>query len=343
MNVVTSAVFGVVFLLLGGASTFLMYYLWGFPFDKAARKSEAPASLMRLHRIIGYTYTTIYIFMMFHMVPRMWQYQVELPPRTVAHLLLGFLIGIILLLKISIMRFYRHLEEWMPYLGTLLFVCTVLLMGLSLPAAYREGRLASSAVGGGVYSVENRKRVTDLLPRAGLPIGTMPSDLTTEASLRAGRAVLMDKCVRCHDLKTILTVPRSPADWVSTVARMAEKPAVFAPITEHEQEVVSAYLVAITPDLQKSAKSRPPAPLSTQSAGNRAAQLPSGVDGEAARAFNRVCSQCHAASKVDGSPPKTGAEVQSMLNRMSANGMKAAAADLGLIREYLTKRYTNSP
>src|SRR5579862_3910738 len=200
MNIVTSVVLGIVFLGLGAAATFLMYYLWGFPFDKATRTSAAPKPLMRLHHVIGYSYAAIYIVMMFHMVPRMWQYQVELPPRTVAHLLLGFLIGIILLRKITIMRFFRHLEEWMPYLGTLLFVCTVLLMGLSLPAAYREGRLASTAVGGGVYSAENRKRVAQLLPQAGLA-GTSMSDLTTETSLRAGRTVLMDKCVRCHDLK----------------------------------------------------------------------------------------------------------------------------------------------
>src|SRR5580704_8498441 len=203
MNIVTSAALGVVFLILGGAATFLMYYLWGFPFDKATRTSSAPRSLMRLHRILGYTYAVIYLFMMTQMVPRMWQYQVELPPRTVAHLLLGFLIGIILLLKIAIMRFFRHFEEWMPTLGTLLFVCTVLLLGLSLPSAYREGTLASSAVGGGVYSAENRKRVAELLPEAGLPTGTPLAELSTEAGLRKGRAVLLDQCVRCHDLKTV--------------------------------------------------------------------------------------------------------------------------------------------
>src|SRR5579862_306326 len=200
MNIVISAALGIIFLGLGLAATFLMYYLWGFPFDKATRTSAAPRSLMRLHRILGYTYGALYLVMMTQMAPRMWQYQVELPPRTVAHLLLGFLIGVILLLKIAIMRFFRHFEEWMPYLGTLLFVCTVLLLGLSLPAAFREGRLASTAVGGGVYSAENRKRVAQLLPQAGLA-GTSMSDLTTETSLRAGRTVLMDKCVRCHDLK----------------------------------------------------------------------------------------------------------------------------------------------
>ena len=42
MTPVTSAILGFVCLGLATASTFLMFWLWGFPFDKARRKSEAP-------------------------------------------------------------------------------------------------------------------------------------------------------------------------------------------------------------------------------------------------------------------------------------------------------------
>jgi hypothetical protein len=348
MNIVTSAIMGTVFLLVGSAATFLMYYLWGFPFDKATRTSQAPKTLMRLHRILGYTYGGIYFFMMTQMVPRMWQYQVELPPRTVAHLLLGFLIGIILLLKITILRFFRHLEEWMPYLGTLLFICTVLLLGLSLPAAFHEGTLASSAVGGGVYSAENRKRVAELLPQAGLPARTSFVEISTESSLRKGRAVLLDKCVRCHDLKTILARPHAPTDWGSTVRRMAEKPALFTPITEREQQQVSAYLIAITPDLDKFVKGQLQA-AQTQQQTLRVTEQP-GIKLEspvtsatAQTTFQQICSQCHAASKVDKSPPRSEADVQSLLQRMSGNGMKATDTETRSIRAYLTKTYVKSP
>jgi mono/diheme cytochrome c family protein len=319
-----------------------MYTLWGFPFDKATRTSAAPRPLMRLHRLLGYTYVVLYLIMMSQMVPRMWQYQVELPPRTVAHLLLGFLIGIILLLKIAILRFFRHFEEWMPTLGTLLFVCTVLLLGLSLPTAYREGRLAS-----GVYSAENRKRVADLLPNAGLPPGTPLTELSTESGLRAGRAVLLDKCVRCHDLKTVLTQPRTPSDWVTTVSRMVEKPTLFAPITEREQQTVSAYLIAITPDLQKSMQSQlqqAQTQLQTQRTIEQAdtKSNPEGTLAAAQATFQRICSQCHATGEVDKSPPRTEAEVQSMLLRMNKNGMKATESEIRSIRAYLTKTYVKS-
>src|SRR6266508_1638273 len=98
MTPVASATLGLVFLGLGFAATFLMFHLWGYPFDKATRTSSAPRSLVLLHRGIGYTYGVVYLIMMSQMVPRMWEYQVELPARTVAHLLLGFTIGFILIL-----------------------------------------------------------------------------------------------------------------------------------------------------------------------------------------------------------------------------------------------------
>jgi hypothetical protein len=254
MDPVRGASIGLVFLALGFGATFLMYHLWGYAFDKETRKSAAPRWLMLTHRGIGYAFAIVYVFMMVKMVPRMWEYQVELPPRTVAHLLLGFSIGVILIVKISIMRFFRHLEEWMPYLGTALLLCTVLLLGLSVPFAFRERALANSAAGGDVFSAASRARVAEQLKSAELPSEAKIDDLATVTALRRGRSVLLNKCVKCHDLKTILARPRQPNDWFQTVTRMSEKPALFAPISMREELEVSAYLVAITPDLQRSRK-----------------------------------------------------------------------------------------
>lgn len=348
MNTLCSATFGLIFLGLGIAATFLMYYLWGFPFDKTTRTSSAPKWLMRVHRVIGYSYASIYVLIMIQMAPRMWQYQVELPPRTVAHLILGFLIGLLLILKITIMRFFRHLEEWMPYLGTAMLVCTVLLLGLSLPFVFREGSLAAGASRRGVFSSENRKRVAGLLPEANFPAGTHLKDLATEAGLRAGRSVLLEKCVRCHDLKTILERPRSPSDWVSTVQRMAAKPALFAPITSHDQGVVCAYLIAITPNLPTPEQDlqqleRPASSQAVVVQDQAVSEKVGGMDGVKANAtFQRVCSQCHSTRTVDKSPPKTEAAVRSLIQRMRDNGMSANAQEIQAIRFHLTSTFVKT-
>ena len=74
-------VFGVAFLVVAGALVFLMFKVWGYPYDKATNKSTAPASLVRTHRLLGYIYVAIYVYLMWDMVPRLWTYQVELPAR----------------------------------------------------------------------------------------------------------------------------------------------------------------------------------------------------------------------------------------------------------------------
>ena len=349
MDVVLSASLGILFLVLGFATVFLMYYLWGFPFDKVKKLSAAPPSLMRLHRVLGYLFLILYLTMMFEMVPRMWHYQVEWPARTVAHMMFGMSIGIVLLIKLSILRFFRHFEEWMPVLGTLLLGFTIVLSALSMPHAFREMALASASTGGDVFSDENRARVAKLLPAAGLPEEAPIGELATIDSLRAGRIVLLRKCVVCHDLKTILTRPRSPGDWVNTVERMAIKPAFTAPISDQEQWQASAYLIAISRELQRSARERRQEDLDKQVAQQAAAAAqstdpsapPAAIDEKLAQAaFERVCSQCHELSDVDKAPPRTADEVAAVIKRMiDENDMQAEKAELQLIEFHMNRQY----
>ena len=248
--------FAFVFVALGYAATFLMLHLWGYPYDKVARKSEAPTWAMWVHRILGYAFVVCYVVMMWRMVPRLFSYQVELPARTVAHIVLGVTVGFLLLIKISIVRFFRHLEEWMPYLGVAVLLCTTLLVVLSLPAAFREHSLAHGTPGGDPFGPQSLERVARQLPDADLPAGTDLKRLATADALKAGRWVLINRCTFCHDLKTVLDKPRPPATWGNVVQRMAEKPSLFGTISEQDQARVTAYLIAITPDLQRSAKQR---------------------------------------------------------------------------------------
>lgn len=351
-----TALLGVAFVVVGLAAMFLMYHLWGYPFDKTTKTSAAPRWAMWTHRGLGYLFLLMYIAMMWKMVPRLWEYQVEFPARTTAHIILGFTIGFLLLIKIMIMRFFRHFEEWMPFLGTAIMLGTIILIGLSLPYVLQERALAQSAPGGSVTSPQSLARVAALLPGAGLPKEADLKKLATADALTSGRHVLLDNCVKCHDLKTILAKPRTPSGWWSTVDRMSEKPALFAPMTETEMFEVTAYLVAITPDLQKASKQKreqevardeamdqameeegtpmpptptPPTPTPpTPGAGSGSAAAPPpppptakppapAVDlAKAKKVYEDVCSQCHDLSDVDAAPPKTAAESREMIQRM---------------------------
>ncbi len=95
-----------------------------------------------------------------------------------------------------------------------------------------------------------------LLATAGFPEGTDLDRLSGARELRHGRRVLLEECTFCHDLRTAISRPRTPADWVRTVQRMAEKPTLGPRIGPEEAHAAAAYLVAITPELQRSAKSK---------------------------------------------------------------------------------------
>ena len=349
VNTFVSALMGISFAVLGTVTVFLMFHLWGYPFDKVTRKSEAPRTLMILHRVMGFAFLALYIFMMVQMVPRLMRYQVEFPARTVAHIVLAITVGFLLVVKISIIRFFRHLEEWMPVLGTSLLLCTWLLVALSVPFAFRERQLRAKALGGDVSSVQNLERLRLVLPTCGLPKEAPLNDIATVKGLAAGREVLLTKCVQCHDLKTILSRPRAPRDWVQTVDRMTEKPVLGEAVDEQEQWHVAAYLIAITPDLQQSAKKARAQKNKAKEAKVAAVAAMEGpvvqtyVDINAVKPlFEAKCSECHDLSDADKHVWKGEPDVKETMERMIDNGLEATPLELEQLRQYLVATYVKA-
>jgi cytochrome c5 len=355
MGTLGNVVLGLAFWGVGFANTLLMFKLWGYPFDHEKMVSAAPRRLMLLHRALGYVFLGIYVYLMWQMVPRMWQYQVELPARTVVHLTMGIAIGSILVVKILIVRFFKHLESsTVPLLGILLLVSTTVLIGLSAPFALREAyvsRVHSVGTGPGEKALA---RVRDLLPRAGLPKEIPVESLATAAGMTQGRDVLLRKCVTCHDLRTILAKPKTPENWVDTVRRMAER-SIFEPISEAEQWRVSAYLVAISPDLQRAvqlkrtveAKATPSAVVRKPPVARKpAAQVkpvPAPADafdlGKAKTVFESACNGCHPLSNVESAPPKSESDARTLVARMVDNGLFTDEQSLEQIVGYLARTY----
>lgn len=347
---------GLVFLLVSLVGMFLMFKVWGYPEDPATLERQAPAGWKIAYRVTWWIYLAIYLVMMSQMLPRMWQYQIEFPPRTVMHIVIGITLGLLLLLKFTFARFFRILREWIPVLAVMLTASTIILSGLSVPFALQEVSLANSAVGGGVFSMENRQRVGKLLAQAEMPADAPLEQLASVQGLTAGREVLAGKCVVCHDLKTILVQPRTPSGWWRTVERMGDKPTFTEPMTEQELYVVTAYLVAISGDLQRSVKARKEVEDKRSSAVAEVKQeakevakeakatddgdLPPFDEAVAAKTYESLCSQCHELAEVDAHPPKTSEDVKNVIIRMiSENGMQAERSELDLVYLHMVKKY----
>lgn len=348
MGASVNAILGTGFVVLALFLTFLMYHLWGCPFDAKRHRSSAPRSLMNLHRALGYVFVGIYVLLMWDMVPRLWSYQIELPARTVVHLTLGMAVGAILLIKIMVVRYFKHLESTLaPLLGTTLLICTLLLAGLALPYSAREAYLRATAQDGDGFSAERIARVERFLPMIGFSDEAGLRELASPEGLAAGRDVLTRKCTQCHDLRTILVKPRTPEAWHNTVTRMANRANVLNPISESDQWQVTAYLVAISPKLRESVSERRieaiQASATAEAVQSSSVAVPAAFDPDRAMAvFDAKCSQCHSSGLVEFAGIASRDDAVSLVTRMVGNGLTASEDELGQIMAYLTDRFAGN-
>jgi cytochrome c5 len=300
---------GIVFVVCAIAAVILQAWLWSFPMDPPddpKGKSLAPRSWTNVHRAVGLVYVIIYVVLMVEMVPRLWEYQIELPARTVMHAVMGIGIGVLLAAKVSIIRFFQHFGKALPTIGLCLLFCTLVLATLSIPIAVRAHGLSGRA-----FAEDNLVRVKSVLSELdfGRPVDV--AELVSKSSLLAGRDVLTSKCTACHDLRTVLQKPRTGKGWLEVVGRMAQKPNPLDPLTEDDLPRVTAYLVALSPDLQESVKEKK---ASERALAEQAAEVAKGMaafgsegaegagpafDPAAVKpVYEKTCSQCHELSDI---------------------------------------------
>lgn len=256
-----TAILGIAFLLIGTFATFLMLHLWGYPYDEATHTSSAPKGLMRLHRLLGYSFVTIYVVMMYFMVPRLWNYVGDLAPRSVAHAIIALGIGITLVIKVSILRFFPHFRQHLPVLGVSLMVMTWLMIGLPLFTLGWEWSLSRNARK--PESIARMKEAWRFVAREGEE-GWSRIDIPV--ALDRGRATLHAECIRCHDLNKVLHKERTGEEWRKVVASMTKKARKFSPVTEQQEHSLAMYLTA--------ARGKDPEPTSTAVAPKAGASVP---------------------------------------------------------------------
>ncbi|MCB9718630.1 MAG: c-type cytochrome [Myxococcales bacterium] len=345
MSTTISMWLGIAFLMLAIIAVLLQAWLWGPKFwDEEAKVTRAPKFWLRMHALAGYSYGVIYLVMMYFMLPRLWEYQYELPARTVIHAVLAIAIGVLLITKIMILLFFRHFEEAMPRYGFGLLICTVAMIILSVPYALRAHDLE-----GRTTDPENIQRVRTLMAEIELPEGIDRDFLVTEAGFERGRDVLVHKCITCHDMRTILAKPRTAKGWYGINERMLEKPAVFGDaLDEADIPYVTAYLVAITPDIQKSAKQKREDSREVLARTNRmvdaahAADTSPGVkvDEKAGDALLQgKCIDCHELDEVEEHGGDDVAGWRSVIAAMVEEGTELTQEESELLAHYLAVRY----
>jgi uncharacterized cupredoxin-like copper-binding protein len=164
---------------------------------------------------------------------------------------------------------------------------------------------------------------------------------------------LVSKCVQCHDLHTTRAQPRTPDEWRRTVARTASRSSVVNLIDEAEQLRVTAYLVAISPTLQQTARLRRDQQMETSRAQTSLATATQAVqeaDSEASpvnlavakEIFETRCSQCYSPVLVEAKPPLDQDAVVSLVSWMVRNGLRVTDQELEQIIAYLVATFVKS-
>ncbi len=350
MSVSTSMWLGIVFLVLAVAAVLLQAWLWGPKFwDEAAKKTRAPKAWLRVHSAVGYTYGIIYVLMMWNMFPRLWEYQYELPARSVIHAVVAIVLGVLLISKVMILLFFRHFEEATPRFGFGILLCTVVLISLSVPHAARALDLQ-----GRITDEENLARVERILSEIDLGEGAPPiAELRSPEALQRGRDLLVNKCVTCHDMRTILLMPRTGARWHEVVVRMQEKPDPFnsEPLTDEEVPYVTAYLIAITPDIQASRKRKVEEERSREVVEQKAvaalAEPPKAepgpsvaVDGAKGKEIlDSRCKDCHELDEVENFGGADVAGWSKVITDMVAEGAEVSEDEARMLAPFLALVY----
>ena len=190
MSPVLNTCLAVLFMLTGAGAAAVMLELKG----KSGDRTKGVA-LIRLHRILGYTFVALFSIMVVVMIRKAGAYQEEFSVRVVFHVALGLVLIPLVAVKIFIARRLRNLTRHLTLLGVALFSLAFVLNGLTA----------------GHYLLHR----TD-------PRYVTVSDIDRPVlNADIGRLVLFDKCGKCHTFERIFRATKDQDGWTKTVNRMA--------------------------------------------------------------------------------------------------------------------------
>jgi mono/diheme cytochrome c family protein len=216
VSIYLTTALGVAMSVIAVVNALLMAWLWQFPMvpDPGGRDphgvSTAPRSWTNVHRALGYIFVLIYVVMLWEMVPRMWEFRVP-SVVTVVHGALGGIVGLLLVVKIAIIRWFQRFGGKLPWIGGSLAVTAVVMNAVAL-----------------------------------VPIWVLLRPLTPMTpELAAGRDAVVANCFQCHGASIIISEREDPEKWDRETRKMQRFSNRFAgkrPISEPERALAAAYL-----------------------------------------------------------------------------------------------------
>jgi mono/diheme cytochrome c family protein len=218
MTMQTTIWLGVAMAAIAVVNTGLMAWLWRFPMqpDPTGRDpngvSTAPRSWTNVHRALGYVFAVTYAVLLVEMVPRAWEFRAATAV-SVLHGVLGCLVGVLLVVKIAIIRRFQRFGNRLPWIGGALAASTVIVAALGIVPAWQ-------------------------VLRPGAPLS---------ADLAQGREVVSRKCNQCHGASMIAGEREDARKWERLTREMQRFSRTIPgkePIADDERALATAFLIA---------------------------------------------------------------------------------------------------
>jgi mono/diheme cytochrome c family protein len=185
-----NSIIALLFLSIGAVAALLMLEVRGNP-----NKGAGIRKLITAHKIFGYLFVSIFVFMMVAMIQKVTLYQEELSPRAIIHIIMGIALLPMIFLKILIVRRHKSLAADLLGLGKTIFFAAFILTGIT----------------GGYY----------FLHRSDVRYISLSESDRAVLDDNIGRMLVQNKCAKCHTLERVFRSTKSKEGWTRTINRMA--------------------------------------------------------------------------------------------------------------------------
>lgn len=188
LSPLVTTILSLLFLLAGGVCLVIMMRKLG------GKQFVRPGLATRIHRVMGWSFTVLYLILLVVMIGRIERYWEVAPARIAIHVALAVSLFVLLAVKLAIPRLFPALSKHLFVFGVSVYLVGFVLVGITA----------------GYYLVQVFRGVP-YISSAMLP-GRMKDP-------GFGLELFITRCSVCHQLRDIMTA-RKPKEWEEIVTRM---------------------------------------------------------------------------------------------------------------------------
>jgi len=172
------SIVSVIALVFACISAYTMFYVLG-----SSKKGININIVKSVHKISGFLFFVLTIIISFFCIRILANYNGELPPMSSLHTVSAIALIVVLIVKLSIVHFYKGLIRFAPHLGITILTLAFLTVGTSVGYRYIKGSSAN-------YS---EKQYSENLP------ASQKADTSRYAgNIAEGKDLFKAKCMGCH-------------------------------------------------------------------------------------------------------------------------------------------------